>query len=133
MSQTNVRRMPWTALMDAVRARLGRGSADVVGSLPVRDHVNVNAGQPTRMMGFDQALVWVTLALMLLGLVMVYSATIALPDSPRFANYTPTFFLQRHLISLVMAVALGGGGTQIPNGRGERPGRPPFPLSPLLP
>ena len=132
MSQTNVRRMPWTALMDAVRARLGRGSADVVGSLPVRDHVNVNAGQPTRMMGFDQALVWVTLALMLLGLVMVYSATIALPDSPRFANYTPTFFLQRHLISLVMAVALGAVVTQIPMASWERLARPLFLFSLFL-
>ena len=78
MSQSHARRMPWTALMEAVRARFGRGAGDFVGSLPVRDYVNVNAGQPTRLMGFDQTLVWVTLALMLLGLVMVYSATIAL-------------------------------------------------------
>ena len=132
MSQSSVRRMPWTALMDAVRARLGRGSADVVGSLPVRDHVNVNAGQPTRMMGFDQSLVWVTLSLMLLGLVMVYSATIALPDSPRFANYTPTFFLQRHLISLVMAVAMGAVVTQIPMASWERLARPLFLFSLFL-
>ncbi len=132
MSQSSVRRMPWTALMDAVRARLGRGSADVVGSLPVRDHVNVNAGQPTRMMGFDQSLVWVTLSLMLLGLVMVYSATIALPDSPRFANYTPTFFLQRHLISLAMAVAMGAVVTQIPMASWERLARPLFLFSLFL-
>ncbi len=132
MSQSNVRRMPWTALMEAVRARLGRGSADVVGSLPVRDYVNVNAGQPTRMMGFDQALVWVTLALMLLGLVMVYSATIALPDSPRFANYTQTFFLQRHLISLVMAIALAAVVTQIPMSSWERLARPLFVVSLIL-
>src|SRR5574343_696884 len=132
MSQSHVRRMPWTALMEAVRARLGRGSADVVGSLPVRDYVNVNAGQPTRMMGFDQALVWVTLALMLLGLVMVYSATLALPDSPRFANYTPTFFLQRHLISLVMAIALAAVVTQIPMSSWERLARPLFVVSLVL-
>ena len=67
MSQSHARRMPWTALMTAVRARLGRGSADGVGSLPVREYVSVNAGQPTRMMGVDQTLVWVTLSLMLLG------------------------------------------------------------------
>src|SRR5574343_839626 len=132
MSQSHVRRMPWTALVEAVRARLGRGSADVVGSLPVRDYVNVNAGQPTRMMGFDQALVWVTLALMLLGLVMVYSATIALPDSPRFSNYTQTFFLQRHLISLVMAVALAAVVAQIPMSSWERLARPLFVVSLVL-
>lgn len=120
MSQSHARRMPWTALMTAVRARLGRGSADGVGSLPVREYVSVNAGQPTRMMGFDQTLVWVTLSLMLLGLVMVYSATIALPDNPRFGNYTPGFFLQRHLVSLLMSVGLAAVATQIPMASWER-------------
>jgi cell division protein FtsW len=52
--------------------------------------------------------------------VMVYSATIALPDSPRFANYTPTFFFQRHLISIVMAVCVAAVVTQIPMATWER-------------
>ena len=132
MSQSQVRRMPWTALMTAVRARLGRGSADGVGSLPVREYVSVNAGQPTRMMGFDQTLVWVTLSLMLLGLVMVYSATIALPDNPRFGNYTPGFFLQRHLVSLLMSVGLAAVATQIPMASWERFARHLFLISLFL-
>ena len=132
MSQTQVRRMPWAALTDAVRARVGRGEPDAGGSLSVRDYVNVNGGQRTRMMGFDQPLVWVTVSLMLLGLVMVYSATIALPDSPRFANYTPTFFLQRHLISLMMAMSLGAVATQIPMASWERLARPLFIFSLVL-
>lgn len=132
MTQATGRRMPWTALVDAVRARLGGASAEHVGHLPVRDYVNVNAGQPTRMMGFDQPLVWVTMALMVLGLVMVYSATIALPDSPRFANYTPTFFLQRHLISLLMSVSLAAVITQIPMATWERVARPLFVVSLVL-
>ena len=132
MSQSHARRMPWTAFMAAVRARLGRGSADGVGSLPVREYVSVNAGQPTRMMGFDQALVWVTLSLMLLGLVMVYSATIALPDNPRFGNYTPGFFLQRHLVSLLMSVGLAAVATQIPMASWERFARHLFLISLFL-
>jgi hypothetical protein len=44
MSQSNVRRMPWTALRTPC-ATLGRGSADVVGGLPVRDGVHVGAGR----------------------------------------------------------------------------------------
>jgi cell division protein FtsW len=44
------------------------------------------------------------MALMALGLVMVYSASIALPDSPKFAAYSPTFFVQRH--AFAMAVGL---------------------------
>jgi hypothetical protein len=41
---------------------------------------------PSRMMEYDQPLVWV-IVLLMFGLVMVYSASIALPDSPRYANY----------------------------------------------
>jgi cell division protein FtsW len=41
--------------------------------------------RPSKMMDYDQPLVWVTLILMLFGMVMVYSASIALPDSPKFA------------------------------------------------
>jgi cell division protein FtsW len=69
----------------------------------VRDWVSVSSGQPTRLLGFDQALIWVTVALLALGLVMVYSASVALPDSPRFARYAPTHFLTRQL----MFIALG--------------------------
>ncbi|WP_430623257.1 putative lipid II flippase FtsW [Brachymonas denitrificans] len=50
----------------------------------------------------DQALVWVIVALLLWGLVMVFSASIAMPDNPRFANYAQSHFLTRHLFSLVM-------------------------------
>ena len=32
--------------------------------------------------------------LLALGLVMVYSASVAMPDNPQFARYTPTFFLR---------------------------------------
>lgn len=45
--------------------------------------------------------------LMLFGMVMVYSATIALPDSPRFAKYESWHFLLRHSVSLIIAVGAG--------------------------
>lgn len=118
---TDSTRRSWlSSVLSAVRARLGHAQAEGVGVLPVRDFVNVNSGQPSRLMGFDQPLVWVTLALLLMGLVMVYSATIALPDSPRFANYTPTFFFQRHMIAIAMAVAVAAVMTQVPMSSWER-------------
>ena len=55
----------------------------------------------------DVALIWVVAALLLLGMVMVYSASIALPDSPRFANYKPTHFLVRHAFAIGVGAALG--------------------------
>jgi len=53
----------------------------------------------------DFAMLWVVAVLLLTGLVMVYSASIALPDSPRFANYAPTHFLLRHLMAVLIGVA----------------------------
>ncbi|MBI3382310.1 MAG: putative lipid II flippase FtsW [Aquabacterium sp.] len=121
MSDAAVRRPLLAGLLDKVRAGLGKGhSADSAGPLPVRDFVNVTSSQPSKVMGFDQPLVWLTLALLAMGLVMVYSATIALPDSPRFSNYTPTFFFNRHLISIIMAVCVAAVVTQIPMATWEK-------------
>ncbi|HEY0817398.1 MAG TPA: cell division protein FtsW, partial [Rhizobacter sp.] len=43
-------------------------------SVPIRDWTGAT-GQPTKLQGFDLQLIWVVLALMALGLVMVYSAS----------------------------------------------------------
>jgi cell division protein FtsW len=79
--------------------------AGVLGSfsrrraLPERGGVHVHA--------FDPALLWVTIALLAWGLVMVYSASIAMPDNPRFARYAHTYFLSRHALFLVLSFAAG--------------------------
>ncbi|HEX4916424.1 MAG TPA: putative lipid II flippase FtsW [Limnobacter sp.] len=62
----------------------------------------------------DQGLVWCTIALLFLGLVMVYSATVALPDSSKYASYQPTHFLVRHAFSIVVAFAVAFCAFQIP-------------------
>ena len=61
----------------------------------------------SKMMEYDQPLVWVVLLLMLFGMVMVYSASISLPDSPKFANYSNTFFLQRQAIFIGVSLVAG--------------------------
>ena len=106
-----------TGLFARLKARLlQRGEG---GSLPVRDWVSVSS-QPTRVMGFDQGMVWVVMALLLLGLVMVYSASIALPDSPKFANYAASHFFSRHLFSLSLSLATACIVVQIPLSVWER-------------
>jgi cell division protein FtsW len=59
------------------------------------DALGGGRSRPSLMMEYDQPLVWVTLLLLLLGMVMVYSASISLPDSPKFAQYKNTYFLSR--------------------------------------
>jgi cell division protein FtsW len=83
-------------------------------AVPVRDWVNVSAGQPARLLGFDQALIWVTVGLLAFGLVMVYSASVALPDSPRFARYAPTHFLTRQLMFIAIGAIAAVVTVQMP-------------------
>lgn len=65
------------------------------------------AGQRSKMMEYDQPLVWVVLLLMLFGMVMVYSASISLPDSPKYANYKNSHFLVRQALFVTVAIAAG--------------------------
>ena len=60
--------------------------------------------QRSRMMEYDQLLVSAILFLMLFGLVMVYSASIALPDSPKYAGYSHAHFLQRQAVYICMGI-----------------------------
>ena len=60
-----------------------------------------------RVHAFDPALLWVTVALLAWGLVMVYSASIAMPDNPKFGRYAHTFFLSRHALFLALSFVAG--------------------------
>ena len=91
-----------THTADALPVRLGGTSFSRVTSAPAR------------VAGFDQGLLWVTVALLAFGLVMVYSASIAMPDNPRFMNYTHTHFLVRHIISMLIAFVAALIAFQIP-------------------
>jgi cell division protein FtsW len=72
------------------------------------------SSRPAQIAGFDQALVWVSVALLAWGLVMVYSASIAMPDNPKFARYAHTHFLSRHMVSLMIAFAASLLAFQVP-------------------
>ena len=87
---------------------------EVVGALPVRDRVDVAGARAVRLTAFDQTLVAVVGALIALGVVMVYSASVALPDNPKFAAYSQGFFLQRHVMSLAIAFVVALVVVQMP-------------------
>ena len=90
----------------------GRGQGG--DELPVRAHVDVGGVRPVRLMAFDQTLVAVVLALVALGVVMVYSASIAMPDNPKFKNYSQLYFLQRHVMALGIALVVALVAVQVP-------------------
>ena len=63
--------------------------------------------QRSKMMTYDQPLVWVVVLLMLLGMVMVYSASISLPDSPKYARYDNAHFLTRQAMFISVSLFAG--------------------------
>ncbi|AOS82242.1 cell division protein FtsW [Hydrogenophaga sp. PBC] len=77
-------------------------------------------GASVHVTGFDQPLLWVVFALMAWGLVMVYSASIALPDNPRFENYAHTHFVLRHGLSMAIAFVAALLAFQVPMRRWEQ-------------
>ena len=52
----------------------------------------------------DMGLVWSVLLLLAIGLVMVYSASIAMADAERFTGFRSHYFLARHGIYLALGV-----------------------------
>ena len=51
--------------------------------------------QRSKMMEYDQPLVWVILILMLFGMVMVYSASITTAEGSKFTGFQPAYYLYR--------------------------------------
>jgi cell division protein FtsW len=89
-------------------------------------------GHPARIQSVDQALVWVVLALLLWGMVMVYSASIAMPDNPRFSRYSHTHFLTRHVISMGVGCIMALLVFQVRMETWEKVARPLFVFSLIL-
>lgn len=103
----------------------GRAADAMPMHLPVRltggDFTQTKAA-PVRVLGFDQALVFVVAALLVWGLVMVYSASIALGDNPRFAraSYSEGFFVVRHAVFIGLAFVAALLTFQVPMRTWER-------------
>ncbi|HEY8050060.1 MAG TPA: putative lipid II flippase FtsW [Ramlibacter sp.] len=92
--------------MNAIAARFGQWFG--ASSRPTA------AARPADVHMIDQALIWVTVALLAFGLVMVYSASVALPENPRFANYSHGHFLYRHAIFIALSFIAALLAFQVP-------------------
>jgi cell division protein FtsW len=62
----------------------------------------------------DMALLWSGAMLLAIGLVMVYSASIAMAEAERFTGYRPSYFLVRHGIYLAVGLVLAAGFFRVP-------------------
>ncbi|OZI53010.1 putative lipid II flippase FtsW [Bordetella genomosp. 4] len=77
---------------------------------------SLNAVRPgrTRMRNYDAPLVLASVTLLLLGLLMVYSASIALADGPRYASYGRFYFVIRHGLFLAAGLIAGAVALSMP-------------------
>ncbi|GAA5235891.1 putative lipid II flippase FtsW [Verticiella sediminum] len=80
----------------------------MAATVPGRSSSGINAVRPgrTRMLNYDVGLVVAISAVVLFGLVMVYSASVALADGPRF-EFGRQYFLIRHTVFLTAGLLIG--------------------------
>ena len=63
---------------------------------------------------FDELLVWVLIGLLTLGLVMVYSASIATAEANKFTGFQPAYYLVRHGLFITVGLIAGLLAFQVP-------------------
>ncbi|WP_269496886.1 putative lipid II flippase FtsW [Castellaniella sp. S9] len=76
----------------------------------------LNAVRPgrTTMPSVDLGLIIAAGTLVLFGLLMVYSASIALADGPRYESYGRFYFVGRHAVFIIVGVLVGLFAASIP-------------------
>ncbi len=62
----------------------------------------------------DPALLWSGLVLLLLGMVMVYSSSIAIAEAGKYTGNQPAYFLVRHGVFLALGLITAGCAFQVP-------------------
>src|SRR3954470_18592109 len=63
---------------------------------------------------YDAGLLWSAAALLAMGLVMVYSSSIAMAEASRFTGGKSSYFLTRHVVFLCVAMVAAMVVFQVP-------------------
>jgi len=63
---------------------------------------------------YDSALIWVTVLLLGFGMVMVYSASIAIAEASRVTGNSAVYYLSRHAAYVLVSLVAGGLVFQVP-------------------
>ena len=63
---------------------------------------------------YDESLVWAAILLLGVGLVMVYSASIAIAEGSRVSGHQSTYYLMRHAAFVAAGIAVGVAAFQVP-------------------
>jgi cell division protein FtsW len=101
----------------------GNPPREGVDALPVRVHGREFArtgAAPGSIKGFDQPLIWAIAGLLMWGLVMVYSASIALNDNAPTSHVWHAQYLARHALSVCIGFVVALLVFQVPMERWEK-------------
>ena len=116
----------------ADRTEPGSGKAVRGRRSPASRALNRNALENTSVQRFDAALVWMTTLLLGLGLVMVYSASIAILERRDPTGGSATFYLIRQSAAIGMALVASVFAYAMPPERWQQLARPLFAVGAVL-
>lgn len=113
--------MKFDALLDKLRPKVKEDP----GWRVTRSAVNRLSQPQVAPRELDPWLIWSAAALLLLGLIMVFSASIATAEGNKMTGHQATFFLVRHGIFLLIGLIAGAFAFQMPMPQWQK-------LSPML-
>ncbi len=76
--------------------------------------INQPLGQRNVVQEYDSALIWVTVLLLGFGMVMVYSASIAIAEASRSTGNNAFYYLSRHAAYVLVSLVAGAIVFQVP-------------------
>jgi len=76
--------------------------------------INLN-GANIQAAEYDSVLTWIAIALLSLGLVMVYSSSIATAEAAKSAGYQQSYYLLRHGLYIFLGLIAGALAFQVPS------------------
>ena len=86
----------------------------LLASLPRLSSIAIAPRETRAWPAYDASLAWSALLLLAIGLVMVYSASIATAEALAYTRYRPWYFLLRHAASIAVGLAAALLAFQIP-------------------
>ena len=119
-------------LRGADRTEPGSGKAVRGRRSPASRALSRSALENTSVQRFDAALVWMTALLLGLGLVMVYSASIAILERRDPTGGSATFYLVRQSAAIGMALVASVFAYAVPPERWQQLARPLFAVGAVL-
>jgi len=83
--------------------------------------LNTALNAPRRAMAeYDTVLAWLVTALLAIGLVMVYSASIATAEAGRYTGHQATYYLVRHSLFMAIGLAVAMAAFMVPTQKWQK-------------